>query len=95
MKLFHKDNIKVATLIDGGLIVDGGLVVEGGFVLYKVLENAKDMKDLEIKIGKKFEMNAKENAKEIKDLERVIVSHSLQLTNSYDFSFGFVFQSPT
>jgi len=32
------------------------------------------MKDLEIKIGEKFEMNAKENAKEMKDLQRVIVS---------------------
>ena len=47
---FHKDNIKVTTLIDGELIDGGVLVVEGGF--YKVLENAKDMKDLEIKIGR-------------------------------------------
>ena len=66
----HKDNIKLTTLIAGGLIVGGGLVVENSFVLYKVLENTKDMKALEAKI----ETNAKESAKDIKALERVIVS---------------------
>jgi len=61
----HKDNIKIASLISGALIVGSGLVLQGGFVSYKVLENAKEMKDLEIKIGEKFEMNTKE----MKDLE--------------------------
>jgi len=84
----HKDNIKLTTLIAGGLIVGGGLVVENSFVLYKVLENTKDMKALEAKIETnakenakdmkaleaKIETNAKESAKDIKALERVIVS---------------------
>ena len=65
----HKDNIKITSLISGALFVGSGLVLQGGFVSYKVLENAKELKDLEIKIGEKFEMNAKENAKEMKDLE--------------------------
>ena len=77
----HKDNIKIATLIGGGLIVGGGLVVEGSFVLYKVIENAKELKELEIRIFKEMKENANENAKETKELakemrelERVIVS---------------------
>ena len=70
----HKDNIKIASLISGALIVGSGLVLQGGLISYKVLENAKELRDLEIKIGEKFEMNAKENAKELRDLERVIVS---------------------
>ena len=56
---FHMDNIKVATLIGAGLIVSGGLVVQGSFVVYKVLENAKELKELEIRIFDKFESNAK------------------------------------
>ena len=75
----HKDNIKIVSLISGALIVGSGLVLQGGFVSYKVLENAKAMKDLEIKIGEKLEINAKENAKAMKDLERVIVSQFLNL----------------
>ena len=84
----HKDNIKIANLIGGGLIVGGGLVVEGSFVLYKVIENAKELKELEITIFKEMKENAKENAKatkelakemrelekEMRELERVIVS---------------------
>ena len=70
----HKDNIKIATLIGGGLIVGGSLVVEGSFVLYKVIENAKELKELEIRIFKEMKENANENAKEMRELERVIVS---------------------
>jgi tRNA A37 threonylcarbamoyltransferase TsaD len=61
----HKDSIKIASLLSGGLIIGGVMVIQSGFVSYKVLENAKEMKDLEIRIGEKFD----KNAKEMKDLE--------------------------
>ena len=84
---FHKDNIKIASLLSGALIIGGGMVIQSGFVSYKVLENAKEMKDLEIRIAEKFDMNAKEmnyleirigekfdkNAKEMKDLELSLI----------------------
>ena len=71
MRSLHKDNIKITSLIAGGLLVGGGLVVKGGYVSYKVFENAKEMKDLDKKMSEKFEMIAKE----MKDLERFIVSN--------------------
>ena len=66
----HKDNIKIATLIGGGLIVGGGLVVEGGFVLFKVMENAKEI----IKISEKLNGLKIKIGKEVKDSEVVIVN---------------------
>jgi hypothetical protein len=82
----HRDNIKIISLVGGGLLLGGGLVAESTYILYNVLqnakdvkqyakENAKDLRDIEIKMAKEL----REVTKEVREVERVIVNQIANL----------------